>query len=72
MIYNNVAVLIGALRVNTHRIFKRLAKVLIRLRVCTGWSEPLLVTHTTLFESHVVAHVLDIRPQIQVWGLVSM
>ena len=23
---------------------------LIRLRVCAGWSEPLLVAHTTLFE----------------------
>ena len=33
--------------VNTHRIFKRLAMALIRLRVCAGWSEPLLVTHTT-------------------------
>ena len=35
---------------NTHRIFKRLAKALIRLRVCAGWSEPLLVAHTTLLE----------------------
>ena len=33
-----------------HRIFKRLAKALIRLRLCTGWSEPLLVAHTTLLE----------------------
>ena len=31
-------------------MFKRLAKALIRLRVCTGWSEPLLVAHTTLLE----------------------
>ena len=29
----------------THRIFKRLAKALIRLRVCTGCSEALLVAH---------------------------
>ena len=35
---------------NTHRILKRLAKALIRLRVCAGWSEPLLVAHTTLLE----------------------
>ena len=33
-----------------HRIFKRLAKALVRLRVCAGWSEALLVAHTTLFE----------------------
>ena len=32
------------------RIFKRLAKALIRLRVCPVWSEPLLVVHTTLLE----------------------
>ena len=31
-----------------HRIFKGPAKALIRLRVCTGWSEPLLVAHTTV------------------------
>ena len=36
--------------VNSHRIFKRLAKALIRLRVCADWSEPLLVAHTTLLE----------------------
>ena len=35
---------------NTHGIFKRLAKTLIRLRVCAGWSEALLVAHTTLLE----------------------
>ena len=29
---------------------KRLAKGLIRLRVCTGWSESLLVAHTILLE----------------------
>ena len=31
-------------------IFKRQAKALISLRVCAGWSEPLLVAHTTLLE----------------------
>ena len=29
----------------------QLAKALIRLRVCAGWSEPLLVKHTKLLES---------------------
>ena len=38
------------LSLNTHRIFKRLAKALIRLCICAGWSEALLVRHTTLFE----------------------
>ena len=32
------------------RIFKLLAMALIRLPVCAGWSEPLLVKHTTLLE----------------------
>ena len=31
-------------------VFKRLAKALISLRVCAGWSESLLVAHTTLLE----------------------
>ena len=33
-----------------HRIFKRLTKALIRLHLLAGWSEPLLVAHTTLLE----------------------
>ena len=37
-------------QLSTHRTFKRLAKALIRLHVCPGWSEPLLVAHTTLLE----------------------
>ena len=37
-------------KLNIHRIFKRLAKAPIRLRVCAGWSEPLLVAETTLLE----------------------
>ena len=37
-------------KLNSHRKFKGLAKALIRLRVCPGWSEPLLVAHTTLLE----------------------
>ena len=43
---------------NTLRIFKRLAKTLIRLRVCAGWSEALLVAHTHCWKSHVVAQLL--------------
>ena len=35
---------------NSDRKFKRLAKALTRLRVCAGWSEPLLVAHTILLE----------------------
>ena len=35
---------------NDHRILKQLAKALIRLRICAGWSEALLVAHTTLLE----------------------
>ena len=31
------------------RIFKRQATALIRLRICAGWSEPLLVAHITSF-----------------------
>ena len=34
----------------SHRIFKLQAKALIRLRICAGWSETLLVAHTTLLE----------------------
>ena len=34
----------------SHSKFKRLAKALIRLRVCTGCSEALLVAHTTSLE----------------------
>ena len=36
--------------INIHKILKRLAKALIRLRICAGWSELLLVPHTTLLE----------------------
>ena len=37
-------------KLNNHRILKRLAKALISLRVCAGWSETLLVTYTKLLE----------------------
>ena len=35
---------------NRHGILKRLARVLIRLRVYPGWSKPLLVAHTIALE----------------------
>ena len=46
----------------------RLAMALIRLRVCTGWSEPLLVSHTTLLEIfiwtiHANCFVFDISDE---------
>ena len=39
-----------------HSIVKRLTKALIRLRVCAGWSEPLLVAR----KSHVAAQLSPI------------
>ena len=43
----------------SHQIFKRLAKALIRLHVCAGWSEPLLVAHMTLLEVRKRAKILN-------------
>ena len=40
-------------------ILKQLAKALIRLRVCTGWSEPLLVVHTVVFEISCRGSIID-------------
>ena len=37
-------------QLNTHRLLKRLAKALIRLCLWAGWSEALLVAHTTMLE----------------------
>ena len=37
-------------KLDSHEIFKRQAMALIRLRICAGWSEPLLVAHTILLE----------------------
>ena len=42
----------------SHGISKRLAKALIRLRVCAGWSEPLLIAHTSCWKSHVTAKIV--------------
>ena len=54
-----------------HRIFKWLAKALISLRVCAGWSEPLLVAHTTLheqkFESKLTIIFLPISLNMRFW-----
>ena len=50
-------------RLNTNRIFKRLAKALIRLRICADWSVALLVAHTTLLEiSCTGSNKLDVFP----------
>ena len=39
----------------------RLAKALIRLGVCPGWSEPLLVAHTTLLVAHTTLLEISCR-----------
>ena len=41
---------------------KRLAKALVRLRVCAGWSETLLVAHTTLLEISCTGSILYCQP----------
>ena len=41
---------------NQSIVFKRLAKAQIRLRICAGWSKPLVLAHTTLLE--IAAHLL--------------
>ena len=38
-------------------MFKRLAKALIRLHICAGWSEHLLSQIPHCRKSHVVAHI---------------
>ena len=44
----------------SHRIFKRQATALIRLRVCAGWSEPLCWAHIpNCWKSHVAAHLYN-------------
>ena len=53
---------------NPHSIFNRLAKALIRLRVCVGWSEALLVAHTTLLEISCSGSLLYVFPQrLEMW-----
>ena len=41
---------------NRSIVFKRVAKALIRLPICPGWSKPLVLAHTTLLE--IAAHLL--------------
>ena len=41
---------------NSYRIFKRLAKTLNRLRICSGWSEALLVP-----KKHIVGNLIRVR-----------
>ena len=48
---------------NSHKIFKQLAKVLIRLRVCAGSSEALLVAHTTLLEISCCGSIIVSPPR---------
>ena len=67
---------------NSHRIFKRLANALIRLRVCAGWYEALLVAHTTSLEisccgsscmhTHMhlhASHVLEVRSLYYIYSI---
>ena len=42
---------------NNYRILKRLAKALIRLRICAGCSEPLQSHIPHFWKSHVMAHM---------------
>ena len=52
-------------KLNIHRILKRLAKALIRLRICADWSEPLLVAHTTLLEISCLGSVNFVSESIR-------
>ena len=45
----------------SHRIVKQLGTALIRLRVCAGWSEPLLVAHTTLLKISCRGSIKNIK-----------
>ena len=46
----NILLMMFCQQLTIYRIFKRLAKALIRMRVCAVWSESFLVAHTTLLE----------------------
>ena len=66
-------------QLNSHEIFKWQAKALIRLRVCAGWSEPLLVAHTTLLEIschgsfHNLMNLLKyVVYQVSIWQRATM
>ena len=48
----------------SHRIFKRLTRALIRLRICAGWSESLLVAHTTLLAISCCGSIIEKKTQM--------
>ena len=56
--HESVGLLLSLETPNANRsiVFKRLAEALIRLRICAGWSKPLVLAHTTLLE--IAAHLL--------------
>ena len=56
---------------NTHRIFKPLAKALIRLCVCAGLSEALLVAHTTLLEISCRGSIIFLYEIIKLKSMLS-
>ena len=56
-------------KLNIHIIFKRQAKALIRLCVCAGWSEHLLVEHITLLEISYHAAQIILFKKMPLWGL---
>ena len=43
-----------------HRIFKQLAKALIRVCVCAGWSEPFQIAQPTLLEISCCGAYMDL------------
>ena len=47
--FRNFMMMFGQ-KLHSHIIYKRQAKARIRLRVCAGWSEPMLVANTTLWD----------------------
>ena len=47
-------------KLTRHRIFKRLAKALIIVCVCAGWSEPLHIAHTTTLEISFCGAYMDL------------
>ena len=48
-------------KLDAYRILKRQVKALIRLRVCAGWSESLLVAHTSHVAAQMLVHFFDIE-----------
>ena len=62
---------------NIHRIFKPLAKAMIRLRECPGWSGAVLVAHTTLLEischgstvNNIVLSLVTVNLLVWIWAL---